>query len=60
MKWIKVEDQLPPFDIDVLFFSIMSGEMAVDGLYQDIAIGTWFKNMGYTHWMPLPEKPDEK
>ena len=65
MKWIKIEDEMPPIDTDVLFRT-PNGE---------ICIGLWFVPLGLeevwfvddigvlalkpTHWMPLPDKPDD-
>lgn len=67
MKWIKVKDKLPPVDEDV----ILASEIAVTiGFYMNkgrvMKEGFWVlvngeaeELYGVTHWMPLPELPNE-
>ena len=62
MKWIRVEDGLPPEDLRVLTF---------DGYCCDVACISYWTNgkpiwmnppappFEATHWMPLPELPNE-
>ena len=64
-QWISVEDRLPEFHIQILFYA---GN--IDGLlkgafyrhshrFQDNG-GNFFYKSDVTHWMPLPNKPKEQ
>lgn len=68
MRWIKVEDKLPPVDIPVLFYAgrIIFGEYTYYG-GRDRDDYRWCEDhMGYqavpdvTHWMPLPCRPEDE
>lgn len=62
-EWIKVEDRLPDLDEEVLY---SDGRRIYLGML-DSDMGKviyWthydsFEDYGITHWMPLPEKPNE-
>ena len=64
-EWISVEDRLPPVDEWVLFFD---GDRTMDTsncpIYMDKldkrgeALCNYLHN--YTHWMPLPNQPEEQ
>ena len=70
MKWISVDDQLPPTGKDILAWTISSrgnpipageGYYAVDQLQGSIG-EEYFRAKVWaygkvTHWMPLPEPP---
>jgi hypothetical protein len=59
-EWISIDDRLPKIADDVIVFS--------DDKYQiDIGFlinGKWFSDKGelhtVTHWMPLPNPPEDK
>lgn len=67
LKWISVKDKLPPVDEDVL----LTGGIAIGiGFYMEkhrvLKEGFWSitngraeELYGVTHWMPLPELPNE-
>lgn len=63
-KWIRVEDDLPDYDVPVLWYS-EDGLMHVEDLdkdgnpwlYERMVEG--FPLARITHWMPLPESPIE-
>lgn len=67
MKWISVKDKLPEEGTDVLSCNIKSKEIAIDYIvkFESEPLGyIWacrlqdeFNNV--THWMPLPELPNE-
>lgn len=67
-QWISVKDQLPEDNLEVLFFSqeydgCFVGYKAAEGSYVDPeSNGLSVSNIQkyYTHWMPLPETPEEK
>lgn len=73
MKWISVKKQLPDIDQRVLFYDFSESENAITADYA-IIIGylskdeknilKWHKETeGYclpTHWMPLPESPQQE
>jgi len=65
MKWINIKDKLPEDGIEVLTFGN-------NGFKLDYLIFSEFKNIPYiwgneliddwhkvTHWMPLPDNPEE-
>ena len=62
-KWISVEDKLPPPGIRVL---ATTGGAVLEAYIKPF--GKWYRNgveMGFwhgkiTHWMPLPEPPEEE
>lgn len=60
MQWINVKDKLPNDYIDVIVYS-KSGDTFVAKLlgkvygWQSLS----FINFTVTHWMPLPEPPNE-
>jgi len=65
MKWISVKDRLPEIGDWVLVFTKVKDqsliEIALLGMFEgffnpQLGIGT-MKNV--THWMPLPDGPDE-
>lgn len=75
MDWVKVEDKLPDIDDDYLTYVMDNGlsyRMEVQrfylklrvlkGIYADSSTHwektTWDDNL-VTHWMPLPDAPEE-
>ena len=61
MEWIKVEDKMPEFDVDVLFYDTEFENIEL-GSYTGVQwrtvwanVDVWF--IGVTHWMPLPDRP---
>lgn len=59
MKWISIEEQLPPNNIDIIMFHDVLGiytGYVLNGEYYFYAYGEPFYNH-VTHWMPLPEPP---
>jgi hypothetical protein len=60
MSWINIQDQLPPYDSNIL---VWNGDY-MDVAYYDgvktkkLDAGDW-NNCYITHWMPLPEPPEE-
>lgn len=73
MKWIKCSKELPELgDYSVLvYFSERGGidVVHVEDYFGDITSGVdengnqlytkWYLSRGVTHWMPLPEPPEE-
>jgi hypothetical protein len=68
MKWIRVEDRLPEHHRNVLvFYSVGLSYSIAIGVIRDTDCGElWFYlgdssqiNHHITHWMPLPEPPEE-
>ena len=69
--WISVEERLPEFDIDVLVFATGDfGSVITITSYSDhlhgFNIKGWVspwqyfhKNYTITHWMPIPQPPEE-
>ena len=66
MKWISVEDRLPPiresvlyllhdYDMDIGVYSRTKKEWCVDSTDD-----YYWNKEDVTHWMPLPEPPDKK
>ena len=60
-EWISVEDKLPQEKVRVLLFDnggfgIMSGRLGSAGWYLE---GDLDKYANVTHWMPLPEPPEQ-
>jgi hypothetical protein len=63
MKWIKISDKMPNSGDCVLLYSKAGGvsEGAYIGLKKHFEQWRWdcvLQNV--THWMPLPEPPEEK
>lgn len=59
-KWIKVEDRLPDYDVDVL--ACFRGQFHWVQFVAQMREGE-LQAAGYalpTHWMPLPNPPKEK
>ncbi len=58
MKWIDVLDAKPPFDTDVLCwsldFEVRVGRVTKDG---DWHIDNYPKSVGIDYWMELPSSP---
>ena len=57
MKWISVKDQLPEDNVEVLKF-----KKDVYGYNSFLIIGCFgedWDNKHTTHWMPLPDFPEE-
>lgn len=54
MSWISVEDRLPSEDDQVLGCSINGVVITFETLWVE-DFGIW----DITHWMPLPEPPNE-
>lgn len=62
MKWISVKDKLPEKQTRVLLFDnggfgILTGRIGSAGWYLEGGLDE-FANI--THWMPLPEPPEDK
>lgn len=69
MKWIDARMHLPPEGLRVLAFNQWSGPMLGDAIKIDYrGNGSWHLwprhsndyPTRYTHWMHLPEPPDER
>ncbi len=73
MKWINVNEKLPPFDVNVLLAeddalfvgSLTQGEdgylWAIADYASDLySVETSIEDINPTHWMHLPELPDVK
>lgn len=58
MEWISVKDRLPEPNQDVL---AIHSEGIIDINFLDHYTGFLFENLygEITHWMPLPEPPEE-
>jgi hypothetical protein len=59
MEWINIDDKLPEIDEFVLFCSSDNGYMGVDHIDKDMNPFDWINMHMITHWMPLPEPPDD-
>jgi len=65
MNWISVKDRLPEFDVSVLVFCPVWGRYLAYYNQIDGDFGQWCNwdmkcgLLPPTHWMPLPEPPDE-
>lgn len=72
MEWISVEDSLPEIRDDsvLAYFSNGAIDMVhIEDNFKDITAGLnedgsqkytkWYISQGITHWMPLPEPPQE-
>ena len=57
-RWIPVEEKTPEYDMPQLALNADG-----DALIANYAYGEWFDTWGQdvevTHWMPLPEEPEE-
>ena len=53
-EWIPVSERLPPEETRVLAFD---GD--VDVFESEYCCGKWEWDANVTHWMPLPESPQE-
>lgn len=64
MKWISVEDQKPSITEEYIVFAVNGTATIVtciefyDGVFQTEEDGAIWNEM-VTHWMPLPEPPNE-
>ena len=64
-EWISVEERLPQVDTDVLVITANgSFKVARCNIYHNGTLVLWMTNDGLgeraiTHWMPLPELPEE-
>ena len=62
MEWISVKDRLPEDNVDVLVYEpinyVIKIANSTDGKFQT---NMWDERTYelVTHWMPLPEKPNE-
>lgn len=62
MEWISVKDKLPEKQTRVLLFDnggfgVITGRIGSAGWYLE---GDLDKYANVTHWMPLPETPEDK
>ena len=66
MKWISVEDAMPPKDETKKYLVVVAGDKAYDGkpfvTYRFCCNGKfepfqWSPDRHITHWMPWPEPP---
>lgn len=64
-KWIKCEDRMPEKEIDILIFDdglvkfgIYSSDYCGDKFFTT-NFEKWLKTTNVTHWMELPEAPNE-
>lgn len=55
-EWISVEDRLPDYDNQITNYLTIDGEGEIDVCYFDENV--WY-GWQVTHWMPLPEPPEE-
>ncbi len=67
MNWISVKDRLPDPYIPVLIFNKNWARSPQVGVYHDhLGFLLWSdlsklpKEYSFTHWMPLPEPPEEE
>lgn len=63
-EWIKVEDRLPPKDTPVLCYYCDTYIDVMEYWYDEQGKHIFFNppsppSDNVTHWMPLPEKPNE-
>ena len=66
MSWISVEERLPKRTMppkDVLVYHDLGCGMFIDRAWYSYEKNKWVSNLGMnlkvTHWMPLPEPPEE-
>ena len=72
MKWINVDERTPNHTQNVIAIGTWNGEISGVGEEEYIGIGSWINGTVFidsdtystsiidvTHWMPLPEAPDE-
>ena len=63
-EWISVEDELPEFHKQILFYAgnidgLMKGAFySHSHRFQD-GYGNFFYKSDVTHWMPLPPRPEQ-
>ena len=57
-EWISVKDRMPEKDIPVITYD-KEGFMCIDIWKVNKWAIAWF-NDEYTHWMPLPQKPESE
>ena len=59
-EWISIDDRLPKIADDVIVFSDDKCQIDIGFLMN----GKWFSDRGelhtVTHWMPLPNPPEDK
>jgi len=63
--WIKVEDRLPDFGSAVIAYISDRQTVILTHYYDDFALircgpEDGFSDHGVTHWMPLPEPPQDQ
>ena len=60
-KWISVNDRVPEDGLDVIIYSESDGVKA--GVWYSDEYGFEYPDQGFpiavTHWMPLPEPPQD-
>ena len=61
MEWISVKDRLPILLIRVLTFypSPFRENIFVNWICEDYGKYDWHRGIMITHWMPLPESPED-
>jgi hypothetical protein len=62
-KWIKVDEDVPPTDMDVLLLeesgAIWLGQNYANGEMRSYPAQDLVPGKSITHWMPLPDPPEE-